>query len=1489
MPREPQSTRDGPTSRDVARAARDRSRDRDERWTTLKRRVQNVARLDGTVLPLAEGLHIVAVERIASAAPIIAELRERGLLSRATLTANAVLARPPALVTREVLASARRDLRALAAPTVLAYARDHRRALARFGDVDLAWVTARQSRLDAVAHDADRPLPRRDASSWFEGVLELASAVHGDEARARLAEASARIAAFGAERRRDAERRIESLASALEEGTTPEASDLAELVPRLARARALPGRARRARVLDVLRAALAWPDAPAAAVRDLASPASANAFAEAVRAAGRALVRSLPSPRDPALRERALEVLAFYGLSFRIGDDGVPLAAAGDVERAFELRDEAASLADTGLTIAQVLAFLALPLKRWQRHTVAEWIGAGLELERVREACAAGYGDDLARAGSARAARAFVTWATRLVPHYKKLGIDFELSPELFAHLPKNEDVAMLAVCLMEQTRERGRGASAKKTEATDPIAVLDATLGMFAKLPQKASGILARLKGTSPGAGARAFPELAAWLGDDALLDRFVHLARLAGVPIALTKQLREDFEHADKAARERAHLESMTTRTSRQEARLAALAAGDRTLDAAPRGRTKRRLAERIEELLPLAYRRELDASFREILREAWGIDVPAMTPAWRDAVRFWLVVTDNRDLLGMLLRQAAKAPGEDVKLAFPKNRAWITKHGGVLRLDRWLAPRRERLVVGDTSYAVALEDDPLEVLRMGIPFGTCLSLEDGCNAASTVLNAIDANKRVLYVRGHDGKVVARKLLVISRDRRLLGYNLYVSTRGEAERPIRAAVNAMCRELAEEVGVPLATSGEPETIHEGFWYDDGAVQWGVDVDVGAYCAKLGLTPPEKSNDALATEARGSAAMETGDVEAAVAVLTRWDTGPANEMLGSWITDMLGVRDAEKRAREVAALVPPVLRAYASIGEDGMVEALSAATRLDESAAENTLRRLLATFPPSGRLARAVADMAARAMRVFPNAGDHGLVHLTFDELAPLLDGVESSFDVLDRIEDTWRAFTAAEPSCEPCRRSAWARVITAVYRCHRRAPDAEAVASCMTTRRRGELAQAAALGIAARETLPGGARAVERLATLRPRLATSPWMLAARLRQEEITRIDDAAEKRLPKPERPPFEALGALLFACEGIERLLARWPSVDVEKWSPGPWELAWYRRHPNARVRSELVSLASRARGASLAMDKLALLGDVEAVEALARRDPRDFREARGAAPAEASKWKVTAHAVEAAKAVRALVRHADEGTLPFDAPRLELGDARLLDVAEAIVRSAAPTDPRVQVALDLLVPSAGEDVSRWDDLAVHAASRGEAQLAVRILERRPGKPLDLRVLLALWQHADVRGALVAAFARAPADWSRRVTACERLAESTGAAVDGLFEACALAVVEQSAAAAAETDTLDQLRTVIRAALSDATPPRAAALYEDLPDDLSASIFLRGLRRLPRDRAAAIRDAAQKLRFLGERGAARSAWLRATRTLKKPRSSSIERE
>ncbi len=1481
-----------------------RAKRRDDRWDTLKRRVLLLARLEGSLVRLADGVHVAEGTRITDPDAIVKRLRAEGMLDRATFCRAVTSARPPVAVTRELLATANRDLKALSATPALAMARDNKRALARLlpRAIDEAWLKKKRERIDELATAATW-LVSRTPEGWFDGVVELARLVHGEASATQLEQAYLRLTALGAERRRLAQSRIEALLAALANGQAAADADLAPLVERLARAKELPGRARRTRVLDVLRKTVAWPEAPAEATAHLAAPLRDGSFEDAVREAGRAIVYALPAARDPVFRDRALMMLAFYGLTFPIGPDGVPMLSREDVERAIAKRAEVAEIATSKLTLAQALGVVELPFKKYVRRRVAEWIAEGLPLELVARACNEGHTDALGRAPNARAARAFATWATRLVPHYKSLGITFELSPDLFTHLPRNEDVAVLAVCLMEQTKEGAVG----KAAGVDPIAVLDATLGLFQKLPAKAAGILDRLKGTSLGAGRRAFPELAAWLDDDVLLDRFAHLCQLAGAPVALTKQLKEDFEHADKAARERAHLAALPTRHARQEARLTTLLATERTLATAPRGRTKRRFAERIDELLPVAYRRELDAAFREILREAWGISVPSMTQAWRDAVRFWLVVDDNRDLLGRLLREVAAPTGESVKLSFEKNREWIAKVKGRIDVGAWLAPRRAAIDVEGTRYDVALEEDPLEVLRMGIPFATCLALDNGSNAASTVPNAVDANKRVLYVRSRDGKVVARKLIAITKELRIVGYNLYVATRGPAELAIRGAIAQLCRELAADVGAPLAGTGEPDKLHDGFWYDDGTVPWGEDFDVASYCRALGLGAPPKWFEALATEARGRSAMDAGDVDAALSLLTRWDSGPANVGLGRWLCDRLGEQGAIRRAQEHPALVPAILRALASTGEEGMIRALAAATRLDEESAAAALPWLLAAFPPSARLAMALADLAVRARRVTPRASDHGLAHLTMLEVPDLLDGVEESFDVLDRIEAPWLDLLDRLPACEPCHEKAEGAAISAVGRAYDRRPEPEAVVTCLMSRHRTQLAHRAALAIAGRHFLPGGARALVRLSALRPELTEWTNMLAAYLRQNEITEVTEAVAKKLPRPAIAPFGSLAQLLFTIPGIERAVERWPELGragdknaADAWEPAPWELAWYRRHPGSRVHDALFAIAAVTPGAATrAMELLAKLGDAKSLRRLRGLAPPPRGTYGGSkAPAgppfkEATTWKSTVECNEAAEAAAVQTAAVAAGALPAASLRTDVIDRSLLALAEHTLRDPQTVGLPVRVVAREVI-AGWKGGYPWEGLMRELVrQRDELTLRELLLARITSCfHLTAAQIVLLWSVEGVRSVLMTVLGRsAPDDWTGRATACERLAaaQRPPVDVDGLFEAWALAVIEKGpASTAAETETLDQLRTVIRVATTTATPLRAVTIYEELLDDLSASLFVKAVERLPLDRAAALRDAAGKLRFHGERGAARKAWLLATRALKQDRSSSIDR-
>lgn len=1385
---------------------RRRGASEDDRFVVLKRRVQLLARMSGAIVRLADGPYVVAIERITGADEVLAALRERGALDLRAFERLVRTKQPPLRIDAALLANARRELRALAAPPALAMARERRRALARYGTIDEAWLRAREADVAAAAEAfADRTPPV--AGAWFDRIVELVRAREGAAAADRVQNAHDDVLAAAAERRKRARARVTAIGRALESAAPPDDPEIARLAERLDAARDFPGRARRRRVLDVLRQAIGWPDAPADAVAPLAARGAERAFAEAVLTAGLTLADRLPVVRDPKHREQALEVVALLALSFPLGDEGVPSVTPDDAAKLLDKKKELASLASTGATASQAVTLAALAMPSGTRTTLAAWVAEGLELALVVDAAEKGWATSLAQVPDVRAARAYATWASRLVPHYQALDIPFTLPPELFARLPRNADLGVLAICLLEATK------------VDDPAAVLDATLGLFAKLPAKATRIVGRLRETEAGAGRRAFPDFAAWLDDDALLDRYLHVATLAGEGKVLTHRIREDFDRATKTARELAHLASLARRNVPQEGRLALLRKGPRRIEDAPKGRTKRRIAERIEALLPVAYRRELDGVFREIMRDAWGIEVPALTPAWRDAVRFWLVVDDNRDLLGQLLREAAKAPGQDVKLTSAKNRAWVERASLRIDVAAWLAPREKTLVApSGARFRITLELDPLEVLRMGIPFGTCLSLEDGCNAASTVLNAFDANKRVIYVRGESGKVVARKLVALGESFELLGYNLYLSLRGGDEAAIRSAVEAMCLELARDVGTELAGTGAPPKIHEGFWYDDGTVPFSEDAVLAAYCRAHGLEPPAKPWGELVVDARGWAATDADDVDAAMAALRLYQTNIASVLLGRWIVGRLGIGQATRRLRTTSHLLPALARVLADGGEDGAVRALGLAARSGESAAYHAIPQVLARFPRSAKLASAFVAAAEEALERTTWVAKWGTAHRTFEEVAPLFDDVASSLALLDRLDRTWAAIAVRLPACDACRKKAEIGAIRAVADAFVRARDDEAVVAVLTGARRSPLARRAALRIAARHVLAGGARAIARLATLDRELAASPASVAAHLVQAGVDRITGAVLEKVPAPDALPYEALGPLLFTCADIEKLIARGPPIPKGKRDAGPWELAYRRRR-----------------------------GDVD-------------------------------------------------GDLVLE-EQVTSGDAGRFDVVEAptfdrwyveLARRAAAHDARAAM---VFANAAGAFVGAANVvrelLAAPPSAATDAALVVAI-GKCPRSALAPDLVVAIWQRASLRAALVNAFAKGTPAFGAAFEAVERAAARAGASIDGFFEAAVLAQLAAVPAPALVVDSIERLREVVAVAVRDAPPRAAAALYEAMHDVPAVAAFLRALRRAPVDRAAAIRQAAT-LDDSDPHGAALAAWLRSTRSLRDARASSIERE
>ena len=131
------------------------------------------------------------------------------------------------------------------------------------------------------------------------------------------------------------------------------------------------------------------------------------------------------------------------------------------------------------------------------------------------------------------------------------------------------------------------------------------------------------------------------------------------------------------------------------------------------------------------------------------------------------------------------------------------------------------------------ITLASDLHDIFLMGTYFSTCLSPGD-VNDLSVLTNAYDANKQVVFMFTRDDsgqrQVVARQLIAISSDFRLLGYRCYMSWR-HAEKSKRdeglAAMAAYCRRLGNDCGLELADQGTPEEIGDHFWYDDGECKW--------------------------------------------------------------------------------------------------------------------------------------------------------------------------------------------------------------------------------------------------------------------------------------------------------------------------------------------------------------------------------------------------------------------------------------------------------------------------------------------------------------------------------------------------------------------------------------------------------------------------------------------------------------------------------------
>jgi hypothetical protein len=88
--------------------------------------------------------------------------------------------------------------------------------------------------------------------------------------------------------------------------------------------------------------------------------------------------------------------------------------------------------------------------------------------------------------------------------------------------------------------------------------------------------------------------------------------------------------------------------------------------------------------------------------------------------------------------------------------------------------------------------------------------------------VLNAVDVNKQVLYARDQRERIVARCLLALTTEGRVLTFYVYSHLRRDTLSPVFAEY---VRELARDMGTTPIPRGQVDELVETGWYDDGPV----------------------------------------------------------------------------------------------------------------------------------------------------------------------------------------------------------------------------------------------------------------------------------------------------------------------------------------------------------------------------------------------------------------------------------------------------------------------------------------------------------------------------------------------------------------------------------------------------------------------------------------------------------------------------------------
>jgi hypothetical protein len=274
----------------------------------------------------------------------------------------------------------------------------------------------------------------------------------------------------------------------------------------------------------------------------------------------------------------------------------------------------------------------------------------------------------------------------------------------------------------------------------------------------------------------------------------------------------------------------------------------------------RYREKLALRIAQATLAGWQASIDAALAQTLTDALGMAPPE---AWlREPYVKVLAgvcgLSSSPRALGLrLLRARLGPPPWDLRHE-PGNVAFVqrmTRRG--LDLQPWIdgIGMLERRAPKGQRVTLALEDDPIEVMRMGEPFETCLA-PGAFNFFSAVTNAADLNKRVLYARSESGAIIGRCLLALTAAGGILTFHPYAHDHDLA---FPAMVRDVVLDLAARMRAGVAAEGAVETLVAASWYDDGPVDlvglYRFLEDGSAFCVRLAALEPVSFVPALLAE----------------------------------------------------------------------------------------------------------------------------------------------------------------------------------------------------------------------------------------------------------------------------------------------------------------------------------------------------------------------------------------------------------------------------------------------------------------------------------------------------------------------------------------------------------------------------------------------------------------------------------------------------------